>query len=124
MLKPRISVPISSSDGDLRAARIVAALRGLHGVDQVQQRRGDLPLHAPRQQIGEGQRHHRAAEQDGELHDQLFLQLGEIGAHVQVADDLALVGDRVDQVQRRQTVEAMLVFVALDGLRSATAAAA
>ena len=48
-LKPRISVPISSSRGDLRAARVVAALRGLHGVDQVQQRRGDLPLHAPRQ---------------------------------------------------------------------------
>ena len=69
-LKPRISEPISSSAGDLRTARIVAALRGLHGVHQIQQRRGDLPLHAPRQQIGEGERHHRAAEQDGELHQQ------------------------------------------------------
>ena len=35
--------------GDLRAPRIVAALGGLHGVDQVEQRRGDLPLHAARQ---------------------------------------------------------------------------
>ena len=49
-----------------------------------------------------------------------FLQLGEIGAHVQVADELALVGDRVDQVQRRQSVEAMLVLAALDGLAAAT----
>ena len=32
--------------GDLRAPRIVAALGGLHGVDQVEQRRGDLALHA------------------------------------------------------------------------------
>jgi hypothetical protein len=33
-----------------------------------------------------------------------------------MADDLALVGDRVGHVQRRQSVEAMLVFVTLDGL--------
>jgi hypothetical protein len=34
--------------GHLRPARIIAALGGLHGVDQVEQRRRDLPLHAPR----------------------------------------------------------------------------
>jgi hypothetical protein len=33
-----------------------------------------------------------------------------------MADELAVVGDRVDQVQRRQTVEAVLVFAALDCL--------
>ncbi len=45
-----------------------------------------------------------------------FLQLGEVGAHVQVADELALVGDGIDQVQRGEPVEAMLVSAALDGL--------
>ncbi len=35
--------------GDVGAARIVAALGGLHRLDQVEQRGGDLPLHAPRQ---------------------------------------------------------------------------
>ena len=45
-----------------------------------------------------------------------FLQLGEVGAHVEVADELALVGDRVDEVQRGQAIEAVLVRAALDGL--------
>ena len=35
--------------GDVGAARIIAALGGLHGRHEVEQRRGDLPLHAPRQ---------------------------------------------------------------------------
>ena len=46
----------------------------------------------------------------------LFLQLRQVGAHVQVADELALVGDRVDEVQRGEPVEAMLVRAALDGV--------
>ena len=51
-----------------------------------------------------------------ELHEDRLLQLGQVRAHVQVADELAVVGDRVDQVQRRQSVEAMLVRAALDRL--------
>ncbi len=101
----------------LGAARVVTALGRLHGVHEIQQRLGDLLLHAARHEIGQRQRHHRAAEQDGQLHDELFLQLGEIGAHVQMADDLALVGDRVDQVQGRETIEAMLMLAAFHGLR-------
>jgi hypothetical protein len=35
--------------GDVGALGIIAAFGGLHGVHEVEQRRGDLPLHAPRQ---------------------------------------------------------------------------
>ena len=73
--------------GDLRAPRIVAAFRGLHGLHQVRAaaRRSGAARGAPVDRRGE--RDHRAAEQDGELHQHRFLQLREIGAHVQVADD-------------------------------------
>ena len=62
------------------------------------------------------ERDDRAAEQDADLDQDLLLQLRQVGANVQMADHLAVIGDGVDEVQRRQAVEAMLVRTALDRL--------